>query len=58
VSAVPKVEVDEAMAKSIAYLDKCIAEGDELGLFQMVKSSLLDGDSKWEEWAKNLNLED
>ena len=43
-------EIDEELKKSIAYCNKMIEEGDELGFFAMVKSSLLSKDSKFEEW--------
>ena len=37
---------------SVAYCDKIIAEGDDLerDFFSMVKSSLLSGESVFEEW--------
>jgi len=41
---------------SVAYCDKIIAEGDDLerDFFSMVKSSLLSGESVFEEWNKSV----
>lgn len=45
-------EQDRELQRSIEYCDKIIAEGDELSrdFFSMVKSSLLSGESKFEEY--------
>jgi len=50
-SAVPKVEIDPEMQKSLDYCDKLIEEGElQRDFFTMVKLSLESGESKWEEW--------
>lgn len=43
---------EEGMRDAIAYCDKIIAEGDEVerDFFSMVKRTLLDGESKFEDW--------
>ena len=44
-------DLDEVgLEKSLAYCDKMIEEGDELGFFAMVKKTLLSEESKFEEW--------
>ena len=39
---------------SIAYCDKMIAEGDERGMFAMIKRGLLSNKFEFEEWNKSV----
>jgi len=41
---------------SVAYCDKMIDEGDDLGMFAMIKRGLLSKKFKFEEWAKDANI--
>ena len=35
---------------AVAYCDKMIADGNDFGMFSMIKRSLLSGESKFEDW--------
>ena len=49
-ATVPDIEIDEELKQSLDYCDRMIAEGDELGLFAMVKRGLLSDTNEFEEW--------
>ncbi len=42
----------QEMAISVAYCDKMIAEGDDLGVFAMIKKGLLADNPNFEEFNK------
>ena len=42
------------LERSIAYCDKMIAEGDDLGMFAMIKRGLLSKGFEFEEWNKSI----
>jgi hypothetical protein len=45
---------EQELAVSIAYCDKMIAEGDDLGMFAMIKRGLKSKSFEFEEWNKSI----
>lgn len=55
VKALSPEEIEQQeLEKSVAYCDKMIAEGDELGMFAMIKRGLLSSNFTFEEWNKSV----
>ena len=49
-ATVPDIEINADLKQSLEYCEMMIADGDELGVFAMLKRSLLSNTSKFEEW--------
>ena len=48
----PDIEIDEDLKQSLEYCEMMIADGDELGMFAIMKRTLLKKTSDFEEWHK------